>query len=227
MGQRVAVHGEIGVDVARVLGGRVAGKVGRSRQRGRASRRAAQSGHEGEPRFFGLLKIGSEGLLHELFDFGRTATGRLVGRNPMQRRAIRLGAQLDSQEIILAERVGQVLGRHFQQRQELLGRQEVPVPPQHGDIAAGLPLGKDRALRRQPHRKRHRLDVPAGRAQHIRQLPRLHDGPIPPDQGVHAVGEVVHGHGRRGRHRPWIEDSDQRQDEGKKSKHGELPESQQ
>ena len=91
--------------------------AGQSQRRSVLSRRPAQAGHESEPRLLRPTQIGAKRLLHKLFDFGRTATGSLIRRRPVQRRTIRFEPELDPQEIVLAERIVQFVGRHLQQRE--------------------------------------------------------------------------------------------------------------
>src|SRR5205814_7171837 len=102
------------------------------------------------------------------------------------------------QEVILAQREGQLLRGRVQQNQELVVRQQVPVAPDQGDVTALPHQRRHRARRRQPHRPRDRRDVFAARAEHQGQSFHRHHIPVSPNEGVYAVREVGGLQRRRG-----------------------------
>ena len=125
VGQRVAVDGRVGVDEPQAV----------LDLRRRPSSAGCATGLAKSPTNW---KRGSSGLARSspnsrptnAFISAGAATRRVVRGDVRQRLAPRLDlAELHPEEIVLPQDVRQPLGRHAEQRQELVVRQQVPVPP--------------------------------------------------------------------------------------------------
>jgi hypothetical protein len=128
VGQGVAVGTEVGVKVPRPVA--------------RPSRRWLETlgdprnaVDEREPGLAATADRVAESGLDDRLDHGGPRSRRGVGLGVTDGATARLEiAQLDEQEVVLAERVRQLCTRHPDQWQELLVGQEVPVASEHRDI---------------------------------------------------------------------------------------------
>ncbi len=185
--QRIAVHGQIGIDEPQGNG-----LIVPRLRRGEGGQRAAELPNEVETRFRRAADLLAEILLDHATNLGRAAPRRLVRRLVAERLALGFqAAQLDPQKVILAQREGQSLRRHLQKFQQLVVGQEMPIAPDQRDVAARLHLRRNRRRRRQSHRLGQRRDVLHGSSQDLRQLGRLDGVPVPPDELVDAVGKMA------------------------------------
>jgi len=184
--QRVAIDGDVGIDQAQ--GVRLGGR--------RFPRRGAlgsgklpdevEAGLGRAPDFRAKIR------LDHAADFGGAAPGGFVRRLVAERRAPGFQlAQLDPQEVLLAQHERQAFGRQLQQLQQLLIRQEMPIPAQQGDIPSLAERAGHLGGRGQAHGRGQRGDVPFRGSDDLCQPGRLDGLPVAPDELVEAVGEMA------------------------------------
>ena len=109
----------------------------------------------------------------------------------MQRRAIGFPVtQFYEQVVVFDQPPCQFLARDAEQREQLVVWQQVPVPPQYGDISLrGVPFGFDRLLRRKAHRFGQRTDIFDRGFEHFGQFPGRDERPVAPYERVLASRE--------------------------------------
>ena len=181
--QRIAIEGEVGVAEAKLVRG------GRTLLRGRNSGR--QLAHELEQRFLFDRQFFVELGFDEACDLGFALTRGVVGGSELQWRASRLqAAELDVEEVILAQGERQFFRRPVEQGQQLRVGQQMPVALDDGDVAAALLVACNARRLAQSHAAGERKDVPALRTDDGRETLDRHELPVAPDERVQAAGEM-------------------------------------
>ncbi len=192
--QRIAVDGHVRID-----------QPPRVAQRGRRGRRRVAGGHvldlpyKIEARLGGKRNLVAKHLVNHGADLrGSGACGviRFLVTDGWTGRFE--AAELDPQEVFLAQRKCQALGSHLDELQQLLVGQEMPVSADKGGVPAFLQVGRDRGFRGQSHRYGHRRDVLDRRSEHLGEFCRLYGVPVAPHEGMRGIGEVGERY-RRGR----------------------------
>jgi len=129
----------------------------------------------------------------------RPRAGGRLGRTIAQAFACRFeAAQLDEQEIILAQRESHFFRRPAQELQELVVGQQMPVAADDRQRGPALLLRSDPRRPRQPHAPAQAHNPAGAGSDDFRHAAGGHQLPVAPHKRMQAVGEVRQRHRRGG-----------------------------
>ena len=196
--QGIPVQGEIRITEARH--GCLA-RVRRTWRNGGIGGRT-QPGHETEKRFLAGQRHMAKRFAHDRRDLRRSRALRRRRRGPVQRFTPGFErSEFDEQEIVLAQRERELFGSPTQQRQELVVREQMPVPADHRDERPLLDLPRDCRGRPQSQQLAQLLQVRFPRPDRRRHPRQRNQLPVPPDECLHSAAEMRATERRRGRTR--------------------------
>jgi len=125
----------------------------------------------------------------------RAGAGAGIGRTIVQALALRLEvAQLDEQEVILAQRESHLFGCPAQELQELIVGQQMPVAADDRQRGPALLFHGDPRRPCQAHAPAQAHNLAGGGSDDLRHPSGGHQLPVAPDKRVQAIGKVREGH---------------------------------
>ncbi len=191
-----------GIDIAVLQGIAVEAKIGRAesrikvlllRHRFRILEGRAEGLYKLKKGFLGCQTVGKV-LLNPRCDLGRLGL-RLVGGGRIGD-GLRIWlqtAELDEEEVVLAQHKVQLLRVPVEQGQHLVIGQQMPVAADHGDVGAGLLLFADGGRAAESHAVADLRKLRGRRLHGIRHTLHGHEIPVAPDEGMKRIREVGRG----------------------------------